>query len=115
MVFVAQEQFGKSVAGPKCSRYVTLTSSGRSAPDGKNIARNVYRLALLLVSAFSKVLIRISHVGAFAGQLQLPAQCAHAMHTRNTSRALHHIAVELSIVLAERTEQCSAAQASAAL
>ena len=26
------------------------------------------------------------------------------MHTRNTSRALHHIAVELSIVLAERTD-----------
>ena len=36
VVFVAQEpQFGKSVAGPKCSRYVTLTSSGRSALDGK--------------------------------------------------------------------------------
>ena len=105
--FVAQEQFGKSVIGlVNCRRYVTLTSSGRCALDGKNIARREYKLASLLVTASSKLFLRIWHVGAFAGsgllQPQPPALCARIVHTRSTSRAssraLNHIVAGILIV-----------------
>ena len=103
VVFVAapQEQFGKFVAElANCRRYVTLTSSGRSAPGREEDRSQSVQVSLVTGERFFEIshenLARAERL-AGTGLLQPQSSALHAcaVHTRSTSRALYHIIVEL--------------------